>query len=278
MREKGIRLDKYLFQKSLSGSREKAKQEILSGWVKVNGETIRQPARIIKDGDIVQVSNPRGAFVSRGGEKLNHALDFFDITLCDAIVADLGASTGGFTDCLLRRGARRVYAIDVGYGQLDYRLRNDPRVIVLERKNVRSLVPSLFDMKVTFITADLSFISILKVFETIKNVFSPAEGIILLKPQFEAKSDEHKKGVVRDRKNHIRILNRVLGTLMREGMHYGGITFSPLRGPAGNIEFLLHFTIDDASSCEIPHFLENDIFTAVNDAHGFFAGSSAPNP
>jgi 23S rRNA (cytidine1920-2'-O)/16S rRNA (cytidine1409-2'-O)-methyltransferase len=278
MRGKGIRLDKYLFQKSLSGSREKAKREILSGWVKVNGETIRQPSRIIKDGDVVQVANPRGTFVSRGGEKLNHALDFFNITLRDAIAADLGSSTGGFTDCLLRRGAQCVYAIDVGYGQLDYRLRNDPRVIVLERKNVRSLEPSLFDRKVTFITADLSFISILKVFKTIKNVFSPAEGIILLKPQFEAKSGEHKKGVVRDQKNHILILNRVLGTLMREGMHYGGITFSPLRGPAGNIEFLLHFNIDDASSCEIPHFLENEVFTVVNAAHSFFTGRTVLNP
>lgn len=270
MRGKGIRLDKYLFQKSFSSSREKAKREILSGWVKVNGETIRQPSRIIKDGDVVQVANPRGTFVSRGGEKLNHALDFFNINLRDVIAADLGSSTGGFTDCMLRRGAKLVYAIDVGYGQLDYRLRNDPRVIVMERINVRSLMPSHFDRKVTFITADLSFISILKVFKTIKNVFPSSEGIILLKPQFEANSDEHKKGVVRNQKNHILILMRVLGTLMREGMHYSGITFSPLRGPAGNIEFLLYFNIDDDTRCEIPHHLENDIYTVVSAAHTFF--------
>lgn len=271
MAKKGTRLDIFLVESSISPSREKAKREILSGWVKVNGETIRQPSRIINRDDTVRLERPGGIFVSRGGEKLNHALDFFDISVADKIIADLGASTGGFTDCLLRRGAELVYSIDVGYGQLDYRLRTDPRVVVMERVNVRNLKRSDFDPGVQFITADLSFISIAKVFDTIKEVFSPADGIILVKPQFEAEPHQHKKGVVRYAEDHKNILLRVISSLMDKGMVYNGLTFSPLKGPAGNIEFLLYCSIiSGGKPVKTRAEIESHIRETVEETHSFF--------
>ena len=271
MAKKGTRLDIFLVESSISPSREKAKREILSGWVKVNGETIRQPSRIINRDDTVRLERPGGIFVSRGGEKLNHALDFFDISVADKIIADLGASTGGFTDCLLQRGAELVYSIDVGYGQLDYRLRTDPRVVVMERVNVRNLKRSDFDPGVQFITADLSFISIAKVFDTIKEVFSPADGIILVKPQFEAEPHQHKKGVVRYAEDHKNILLRVISSLMDKGMVYNGLTFSPLKGPAGNIEFLLYCSIiSGGKPVKTRAEIESHIRETVEETHSFF--------
>lgn len=271
MAKKGTRLDIFLVESNISPSREKAKREILSGWVKVNGETIRQPSRIINRDDTVRVERPGGIFVSRGGEKLNHALDFFDISVEDKVIADLGASTGGFTDCLLRRGAELVYSIDVGYGQLDYRLRTDPRVVVMERVNIRNLKRSDFTPSVQFITADLSFISIVKVFDTIEEVFSPADGVILIKPQFEAEPHQQKKGVVRYAEDHKNILLRVISSLMDKGMVYNGLTFSPLRGPAGNIEFLLYCSIvSEGNPTKINAEIESHIHKTVDETHSFF--------
>jgi 23S rRNA (cytidine1920-2'-O)/16S rRNA (cytidine1409-2'-O)-methyltransferase len=240
---KGRRLDVHLAENKLSESREKARREIIAGWVKVNGETVRTPSRTVKEGDLVRVERPGGVFVSRGGEKIDHALERFGIDLAGKAVADLGASTGGFTHCMLLRGARVVYAVDVGYGQLDYRLRQDPAVRVLERMHVKDLVTAHFDDAIDFVTADLSFISIIKVFERIRELFSPAEGLILIKPQFEAGPGEQKKGVVRSPEAHRAILGRVLPALMEKGLLLKGLCHSPIKGPKGNIEFFAYFSL-----------------------------------
>lgn len=260
-----IRLDVYLSGRGLSVSREKARKEIISGWVRVNGETVRDPSKIVRESDEVKVERPGGLFVSRGGDKLKHALAYFNITLDNITAVDLGASTGGFTDCMLKAGASRVFCVDVGYGQLDYSLRKDPRVSVMERKNVRHLTMDDFDTEVHFVTADLSFISITKVFDTIRELFTGVSGVILIKPQFEAERDEQKKGVVRKEEIHVRILSRVLAALAEKGMVFRGLTFSPVKGPAGNIEFLLHFSLNKAENLTTPS--HEFVQSVVRDAH-----------
>ncbi len=267
MIKKKIRLDKYLWENGLSESPDKAKKEIIAGWVKVNGETIREADRTISGEEIVQVARPGGRFVSRGGEKLEHGLKYFNISVKDKTAADMGASTGGFTDCLLKNGAGKVYSIDVGYGLLAHNLRTDPRVVVKERTNVRKLNKDDFNDRIEFVTVDLSFISVTKIFDILKNIFSSASGIILIKPQFEAKPDEHEKGVVKEKYHHINILKRVIESLIKSGIAFKGLHFSPIKGPAGNIEFLLYFYI--AENCGIDSLNNIDIIieNIVNAAH-----------
>jgi 23S rRNA (cytidine1920-2'-O)/16S rRNA (cytidine1409-2'-O)-methyltransferase len=261
------RLDKYLVDAGLSASREKAQREIVSGWVKVNGETIRDVSHNVFGSEDFSVERPGGLFVSRGGEKLARALQYFTIDVKNAICADLGASTGGFTDCLLKNGAAKVYAVDVGYGQLDYSLRTDSRVVVMERLNARALEPSMFDDKVNFLTADLSFISFTKVYESIVRVFGAVQGVALIKPQFEADKSEHKKGVVVKSGMHVDILSRTIDALVQKGLCIKGLTHSPIKGPKGNIEFLLYFaTFDD-------HAVPVDIEKIVHDAHSELSAS-----
>jgi 23S rRNA (cytidine1920-2'-O)/16S rRNA (cytidine1409-2'-O)-methyltransferase len=211
--EKKKRLDSFLSETGRSVSRESAKREIIAGWVRVNGETIRTPSRAITGEEDIRISRPGGHYVSRGGLKLAKALTHFDISLKNNRAVDLGASTGGFTDCMLKAGADLVYSVDVGYGQLDYSLRNDSRVVVMERRNARSLEKSDFDHRIDFVTADLSFISVLKIYGAIKELFSHARGIILIKPQFEAEKGEQKKGVVREKSVHVSILTRTVSSL-----------------------------------------------------------------
>lgn len=267
--KKKVRLDVFLSEKGLSQSTGMAGREIISGWVKVNGETVREPSKNILGDEVIKVERPKGYFASRGGEKLNYALKEFNIHLEGKVAADLGASTGGFTDCMLKAGALRVYAIDVGYGQLDYSLRIDNRVTVKERTNVKDLTHDVFDTRVDFVTADLSFISIISIFDKIKDLFSPVEGIILIKPQFEAGPDEHKKGVVREKENHKDILTRVIDLLIDKGMILKGLCYSPIKGPAGNIEFLLYFmteTDNKKSGAWINNFILQ-IDKVVDEAH-----------
>ena len=257
-----FRLDKFLADKKFSDSREKAKREILSGWVKVNGETIRDASCMIEGSETIVVERPGGLFVSRGGEKLARALSYFEIPVKGFICADLGSSTGGFTDCLLKNGAVKVYSIDVGYGQLDYALRIDPRVVVLERTNARTIERNIFNEKIDFITADLSFISFTKVSETILRVFESADGVALIKPQFEADKSEHKKGVVTKAENHLAILSRTIDALMRQGLGIKGLTHSPIKGPKGNIEFLLYFSTRPGIASQ-----QVDVASVVRTAH-----------
>lgn len=257
------RLDRFLAQAGHSTSREKAKREILAGWVRINGETCRDVSRKVEGTEEIQISRPGGEYASRGGYKLERALEVFNIDVRGKIVADLGASTGGFTDCLLKRGAAHVYAVDVGYGQLAYSLRTDERVSVMERTNVRNLVPDSFSEAVDFITGDLSFISITKIYSVLRELFLGKEAVFLVKPQFEARPNEHKKGVIKDRKVHVEVLSRCLGLLAEEGALIHALTYSPITGPKGNREFLLYFTVGNEKT-DLP---KKELVTcAVDDA------------
>ncbi len=266
--KKGTRLDAFLAEHSLSQTREKAKREIIAGWVRVDGETVREPSRHVMGTEDIRVERPGGSFVSRGGQKLDHAMELFKIDVRGRVTADLGASTGGFTDCLLRRGAARVYAVDVGYGQLDFSLRGNPSVVVKERTNVRNLKKEDFPEKVQFVTVDLSFISVTKILDAVLEVFSPVEGLMLIKPQFEAAKSEHKKGVVKSPSAHVAILRRVLENLHDRGVCCKGLCFSPIKGPAGNIEFFTYFETGERS-CEAVsrESIAALVDTTVTEAH-----------
>jgi len=235
---KKCRLDLFLLEHGLSQSIDNAKKEIIAGWVKVNGETLRDPSKKISGNEIIKIERPGGSFVSRGGDKLLHAIKEFKIELNGLVALDLGASTGGFTDCMLKSGAVKVYALDVGHNQLDYSLRIDPRVVVMEKTHARNISKDMFSEKINFFTADLSFISILKVLPAVYNTFEDIRGIILVKPQFEADAVQHVKGVVRNSDDHKNILGKAAAGIMDIGFTIEGITYSPIKGPAGNIEFL----------------------------------------
>jgi 23S rRNA (cytidine1920-2'-O)/16S rRNA (cytidine1409-2'-O)-methyltransferase len=231
------RLDALLVERGLVESREVGRRLIMAGEVTVNGQTVDKPGhRIPADAILVLRAAPR--FVSRGGDKLDAALRVFPIAVEGLICADVGASTGGFTDCLLQRGAARVYAIDVGYGQLDYRLRQDARVVVMERINARHL--TTLPEPVRLCTIDASFISLRVLLPVVRGWLAlPGDVIALIKPQFEAgRRDVGKGGVVRAPEVRRRVLQEVLGYAVDAGFVVAGLMRSPLRGPAGNIEFL----------------------------------------
>jgi 23S rRNA (cytidine1920-2'-O)/16S rRNA (cytidine1409-2'-O)-methyltransferase len=234
---RGKRLDLSVVERGLAETRSRAQALILAGDVLVNGQRQLRAADIVATTDEITLrAKPR--FVSRGGEKLAHALDQFGVSVAGLVAVDLGASTGGFTDCLLQGGARRVYAVDVGYGQLDDRVRSDPRVVVTERTNARYLdsLPEPVDIGV----ADLSFISLALIFPVVSRLLKPdGRCIPLIKPQFEAgRGDVGKGGVVRDPAIHRRVLLATLHGAAEHGLAPQGLTASPLRGPAGNVEFL----------------------------------------
>ncbi|MGC4107554.1 MAG: TlyA family RNA methyltransferase [Thermomicrobiales bacterium] len=234
-----IRLDQAMVERGLADTRSRAKSFIMAGDILVNGEKETRAGRPIAASDLVTFKEkPR--FVSRGGEKLDHALESFGIDVTGLIAADLGASTGGFTDCLLQRGAARVYAVDVGYGQLDEKLRTDDRVIVMERENARYLESLPEPIAITSI--DVSFISLKLMFPVVAKISEPgARCVPLIKPQFEAgRADIGKGGVVRDPAVHRRVLETSLAAAMEHGLTPRGLVASPLRGPAGNVEFLAH--------------------------------------
>lgn len=234
-----IRLDQAMVERGLVDTRSRAKSFIMAGDILVNGEKETRAGRAIAAADTLTFKvKPR--FVSRGGEKLDHALAAFGIDVSGLIAADLGASTGGFTDCLLQRGAARVYAVDVGYGQIDEKLRTDNRVVVMERENARYLESLPEPIGITSI--DVSFISLKLMFPVVAKVSKPgARCIPLIKPQFEAgRADIGKGGVVRDAAVHRRVLETTLAAAIELGLVPHGLVASPLRGPAGNVEFLAH--------------------------------------
>lgn len=234
-----VRLDEALVARGLADSRSRARALILAGDVRVNGVRVDRAGAPVRDADEVSLAEP-ARFVSRGGAKLDFALDRFGIEVGGKAVADFGASTGGFTDCLLQRGARRVYAVDVGYGQLAERLRSDARVVVLERTNARYLeaLPEPIDL----VTIDVSFISLALVLPAAARVLKPdGECVPLVKPQFEAgPRDVGKGGVVRDAAVHRRVLREAIAAAAACGFGVLDAAASPLLGPAGNREFLLH--------------------------------------
>ncbi|MDI3269993.1 MAG: TlyA family RNA methyltransferase [Bacillota bacterium] len=239
---KGRRLDAELVERGLYPSRQKAQAAILAGEVFLNGQRALKPSQKVEPGDAVELRPRQKAFVSRGGLKLDHALETFGIPVAGKVCLDLGASTGGFTDALLQRGARKVYAVDVAYGRLDVRLREDPRVVVLERVNARYLDRPLVPEPVEFLSADLSFISLEKVLPAVVALLSAeAQGILLVKPQFEAgRGQVGKGGVVRSPEVHGAILARFWETLPSLGLYPRDVTPSPILGAKkGNVEYLL---------------------------------------
>lgn len=231
------RLDILLFERGLVPSRAKARGMIMAGEVSVDGVMIDKPGTAVQTDASVEIKE-RARFVSRGGEKLAGALSTFPVDVAGCIAADVGASTGGFTDCLLQNGVARVYAIDVGYGQLDYNLRQDERVIVMERTNARYL--EQLDEAVNLVVVDASFISLRLLLPVIAGWLTPqADLLVLIKPQFEAgKKDVGKGGVVRNSAIHRRVLTETLEFAQGEGFAVRGLTTSPITGPAGNVEFL----------------------------------------
>ena len=235
------RLDSELVRRGLAASRTEAQQAVHAGLVRVGGVPATKVATLVADDEPVDLMGPPRRFVSRGGEKLDAAIRRFDVDVTGADALDAGASTGGFTDCLLQAGARRVIAVDVGYGQLAWTLRHDERVIVLERTNVRGLQPSDLPYAPTLVVADLSFISLRTVMPALAAVSaSDATALMLVKPQFEAGPDAvGRGGVVRDPDVWMRVITVVAASAADAGFPPQGVMASPIRGPAGNVEFLM---------------------------------------
>jgi 23S rRNA (cytidine1920-2'-O)/16S rRNA (cytidine1409-2'-O)-methyltransferase len=232
------RIDILVVEKGLAESRARAQALIMGGEVKVGGNTVTRPGTLVSEDVEIAVSQP-SPYVSRGGIKLAHALDRFQLDVSGKVAADIGASTGGFTDCLLQRGASRIYAVDVGYGQLDYRLRQDPRVVVMERINARYPIP--LPEKIDLATVDLSFISARKVLPSVSEVLKEDGYIILLfKPQFEAERREvGRGGIIKGPQIHAKVLGRFISWLVQNGYRLKGLIASPILGSEGNREFFI---------------------------------------
>jgi 23S rRNA (cytidine1920-2'-O)/16S rRNA (cytidine1409-2'-O)-methyltransferase len=232
------RIDSLLVEKGLAESRAKAQALVMAGEVAVGGKTVIKAGTLVSEEAEITVLRPP-PFVSRGGIKLDHALDRFKLDISSKVAADIGASTGGFTDCLLQRGAGRVYAVDVGYGQLDYRLRQDKRVVVMERVNAR--YPISLPEKVDLATIDLSFISVEKVILSVVQLLKDGGYLlVLLKPQFEARRSEvGKGGIIKKPLVHARVLGRFIAWAVGHGFRLGGLVASPITGAEGNMEFFL---------------------------------------
>ena len=254
------RLDQLVFERGLTESRERAKTTIMAGQVFVNGQRSDKPGTPVPEDAKIEI---HGETMSRGGLKLAKAMETFGISMSGKVAADIGASTGGFTDCMLQNGAVKVYAIDVGYGQLAWKLREDNRVVCMERTNVRYIsgeqIPELLDIAVM----DVSFISIKLILPALKGILKPdADIICLIKPQFEAGKDKvGKKGVVRDIGVHREVVRDILDFCRENQLSCQGLDYSPIRGPEGNIEFLLWLKNSDNNA------LEPDVDAVVDAAH-----------
>ena len=262
------RLDMILVQKGLASSREKAKAMIMSGIVYVNGQKEDKAGSTFdeKAAETVEVRGTTLPYVSRGGLKLEKAMECFDLSLSGKVCMDVGASTGGFTDCMLQNGAAKVFSIDVGRGQLDWKLRNDPRVVCMEKTNMRYVKPEDIGEPVDFTSIDVSFISLTKILVPVKAcLVDGGEIVCLIKPQFEAGREKvGKKGVVRDTKVHEEVIAMVMDFAVSIGFSLLHLDYSPIKGPEGNIEYLLHL-----KNTENAHQIDKQGITAVVQAsHG----------
>ncbi len=257
------RLDCALVEMGFAESREKAKALIMSGIVFVNNQKFDKAGDTVKPEDKIEVRGATLKYVSRGGLKLEKAMQSFPITLDGCVCADIGASTGGFTDCMLQNGAKKVYSIDVGYGQLAWKLRTDERVVNLERTNFRYVtreqVPDLLD----FASVDVSFISLSHILPVMRTLLKPqGRAVCLIKPQFEAgRENVGKKGVVRDKAVHIAVIEKIISLSLENGFSVLGLDFSPVKGPEGNIEYLCFLQVS-----ETPEILTEATASAVVEA------------
>lgn len=259
------RIDVLLTNNQIVDSREKAKKYIMAGLVYVDEERIDKPGtKVPVDSNIIVKGNPI-PYVSRGGLKLEKALNTFSLHIKDKVALDIGASTGGFTDCMLQNGVKKVYAIDVGYGQLDWKLRNDSRVIVMDRTNIRYLEKDNIDELAGLVSIDVSFISLKLVLPKVKELTTDDVDIIaLIKPQFEAGRDKvGKKGVVRDIKVHKSVIKEIFDFCLSIGLNFAALTYSPVKGAEGNREYLAHIIKDRNNEFDIG----NQIEKVVNESH-----------
>ena len=257
------RLDVLLTERMFAESRAKAQAIIMSGNVYVDGQKADKPGTSYEESVEIEVRGAVCPYVSRGGLKLEKALRDFGVKPVDFVCSDSGASTGGFTDCLLQQGAKKVFAIDVGYGQLDWKIRSDPRVGVMERTNIRYVTPEQLGEPLDLSVIDVSFISLKIVLPTIKTLLKPTGQVLcLIKPQFEAGKDKvGKKGVVRDPATHQEVLDSFVSLAHAQGFKILGLTFSPVKGPEGNIEFLGHLSLDQVDG------IQPDTAAVVAHAH-----------
>ena len=257
------RLDIYLTESGLIATREKAKAVIMAGEVYVNEQKADKAGQMVSESDKIEVRTDSLRYVSRGGLKLEKAMEVFPISLENSVCMDIGASTGGFTDCMLQNGAAKVYAIDVGYGQLAWSLRTDDRVVNLERTNIRYVTEKEIPETPDFASIDVSFISLRLVLPVAFARLSPkGEVVCLIKPQFEAgKEKVGKGGVVREKSTHIEVIENVISFAKDEGFSVLGLDFSPVKGPKGNIEYLLHLTKKSAENADL------DVVAVVDSAH-----------
>lgn len=240
--QKKTRLDVAVFEQGYAPSREKAKAIIMAGIVYVNNQKVDKAGFELKEGDVLEVRGKTLQYVSRGGLKLEKAMQEFPITLEGKICMDVGASTGGFTDCMLQNGAVKVYSVDVGYGQLAWKLRTDERVVNLERTNFRYATREQIPDDVDFASVDVSFISLKHILPNLNTLLATdGQAVCLIKPQFEAgKEKVGKKGVVRDLNVHLEVVENVIKLALENGFSVMGLQFSPIKGPEGNIEYLIY--------------------------------------
>lgn len=266
MKEK-IRLDTAVYERGFAESREKAKTLIMAGVVYVNNQKADKAGDTVTPDDMIEVRGNPLKYVSRGGLKLEKAVDAFGISLDGCICADIGASTGGFTDCMLQNGAKHVYSIDVGYGQLAWKLRTDERVTNLERTNFRYVTREQIKDELDFASVDVSFISLKLILPVMHGLLRDnAHAVCLIKPQFEAgRENVGKKGVVRDKAVHEAVLTDILGFMTENGFSVLGLDFSPIKGPEGNIEYLAYIE-KNGNKEYLPRVTPKEIVSASHDA------------
>ena len=261
------RLDILLTERGLASSREKAKAIIMSGIVFVDGEREDKAGSTFPEEVKIEVKGSTNPYVSRGGLKLAKAMESFGIKLDNLVCMDVGASTAGFTDCMLKNGAVKVYSVDVGHGQLDWGLRNDERVVVMEKTNIRYVTPDDIDDRLDFASIDVSFISLEKVLPPVRELLKDdGEVVCLIKPQFEAGPDKvGKKGVVRDKKVHEEVVEHIIGFAGENGFTALALDYSPVKGPEGNIEYLLYLRKCDGTVAGEPG--RTDAHAVVEASH-----------
>ncbi len=261
------RLDVLLVKRNLAASREKAKAVIMAGLVYVDGQKEDKAGSMFPEEAPIEVRGNTLKYVSRGGLKLEKAMSHFDLTPSGKVCMDVGASTGGFTDCMLQNGGVKVYAVDVGHGQLDWKLRNDPRVVCMEKTNIRYVTPENIQEPVEFASIDVSFISLTKVLLPVRELLSVGGEIVcLIKPQFEAGREKvGKKGVVRDSAVHEEVIHKVIAYAGSIGFEIKNLEFSPIKGPEGNIEYLLHLKKQEEGYHQ--EVLPVDVSGVVKKAH-----------